>query len=308
MNRLESVGIYFTKDTIEKLESDEAQAVLECLALSMVTDIAPVEAKHAWHPSLQTLTAKFVSGTVGRFTCFAQKAFSLVKKEGGTVEDTCHQANRKTSQSIPKQKKSGGGGAYRAFCSYHSKGKFSAETLHELGKAYRGLSPEDKAYWQSVGEAATRAHKAGFKAFGTNARAHSGAPDLLDCHSALSERPADIPLPGTETSTGAIIAADSSWELQMAHMYFGTDSFSLQYQKVKDIATEERRKHLQELELSKEEEKQLLIYEGSAMEEDFVQQLAEHQETAGSFLRVASRLKSLLCLEWFVPVAYGVKA
>ena len=313
-----------SQDTPAKLSSPEAQAVLESLAQTLCTDIAPIEARHAsnremsllrnrgWSPSLQTLTSKFIGSTLGSLHKKMQSYLSR-----STQGESNHGADEASVQSKARtsskdSKRGGGGGAYRAFVSQKSRGrKFDAHTLSALGEEYRNLPPDQKLYWERVGQAGTLAHKHGFKSFpSSSSSTNSCGQDHFSIHASLMNHPVDVAAPGDVTDSGAIIAADDGLDIQVANTYFGPDAFEWQYSKVKEFANKERQQHLLDLEVSKNEENALLLYEGSSSETPFVQGFVKENmnETASGFALVGSRLFSLVCFDWIAPIFKMVKA
>ena len=310
-----------SQDTPAKLSSPEAQAVLESLAQTLCTDIAPIEARHAsnremsllrsrgWSASLQTLTSKFIGSTIGSLYKKMQSRLSR-----STQGESNHGADEASVQNKARtsSKRAGGGGAYRAFVSQKSSGKkFDAHTLSALGEEYRNLTPDEKLYWERVGQAGTLAHKHGFKSFpSSSSSTNSRGQDHFSIHASLMDHPSDIPAPGAVTDSGAIIAGDAGLDIQLANTYFGPDAFESQYRQVKEFANQERQDHLRGLEVSKNEENALLQYESSASETPFVEgfQKSNMDETASGFALVGSRLSSLVCFEWTSPIFKMVKA
>ena len=74
---------------------------------------------------------------------------------------------------LPVQKKArrGGGGAWRAYCHMHGKGrKFDAAVAAELSAGYAALTADERAKYESLGSLATDVHKDGHKAFGPRDR------------------------------------------------------------------------------------------------------------------------------------------
>ena len=78
----------------------------------------------------------------------------------------------------------GGGGAWRAFFHHKMRGnKFSGAMAKELSEQYRGLTPEQKAWYEDVGRFATAAHKCGQRSLGQKGPSSCGprdAPNGMD--------------------------------------------------------------------------------------------------------------------------------
>ena len=291
----------------------------------MVTDIAPIEARHAstremaqmqsrgWFPSLHTLSAKFISSTLGHLQTMAENARQAFNGSGTAGDKRQKQkdnANAGTeTQKKTRARKGGGGGAFRAFCSAKSEGaKFTAEVLRKLGEKYRSLSEEEKDFYRKVGAAATISHKEGFSSF--TKRAKTKTQDPLEIHAALSENSETAPLPGLQLPNGAIVAANTDWDLQVAITYTGSDSFTAQYQVVKDRAHQERKARMKQLELTLEETMELQQFEGSSVEDPFMKELTNKNmdEAANGFLRTSASGGRFISFQWIPPIARAAKA
>ncbi len=290
----------------------------------MVTDIAPVEARHAsnremaqmqtrgWFPSLHTLSAKFISSTVGHLQTMAEnarQAFNGTGTAGGKRQKQKDNAGTETQKAARARKGGGGGGAFRAFCSAKSGGvKFTAETLRKLGEQYRSLSEEEKDFYRRVGAAATISHKEGFSSF--TKRTRTKTQDPLEVHAALCENSDNAPLPGLQLPNGAIVAANTDWDLQVAITYTGSDSFTAQYQVVKDMAHQERKVRMAQVELTSEETMELQRFEGSSVEDSFMKELMNQNmdEAANGFLRTSASGGRFISFQWIPPISRAVKA
>lgn len=207
-----------------------------------------------------------------------------------------------------KKKSHGGGGAWRAFCSERCSGRsFTAETLAELGEQYRELSEQEYQRYKAIGEAATLAHKSGFQSFPSPTK-----PDTDAFKSGLQALAArkDAPLPGAELDSGVIVAADSDWDLKVSLMFSGPDSFYDKYQQIKQLAEEERRQRVMNVELGKKQVAELQAHAGSAVNHDFVQDTTKKNmtKTAGGFLLASGPANSVVSFDWVAPVSSAVKA
>ena len=64
------------------------------------------------------------------------------------------------------KKRTGGGGPFRAFVHMEASGtKMDADSMRDLGRRYRALSQEQRAFYQAIGEAGSSCHRAGLGAF-----------------------------------------------------------------------------------------------------------------------------------------------
>ena len=323
-----------TKDTEERLLSNEAQAILRSLAEVCVTDIAQVEARHAsnrelahmqnrgWFPSLPTLAAKFVCTTLGHLRKMVRAVSPMFDQHfesqpeqhaldgAGTKTQTGGHAHdrKKLKPGQTAAKKRTAGGAWRAFCHQMCGGeKFSAQTMAKLGEQFRALTPEQKEQYAIAGRAATLAAQHGFSAFGQAPR--KKAADKFSVHEKLVERLSDFPAPGTQLPSGAIVAANSDWDLQLASMRYGPDSFDEQYNKVKDLANMERKTRLQETELTKERLLELQEFAGCASADPFVQNLmGKNMTETGTGFLLSGQRANFVSFDWIAPISKAVKA
>lgn len=290
-------------------------------------DIASVEAKHAsnrevsllrsrgWFASLQTLSAKFIGKTLGAALSRARDMFKEAVGVGVAAVDPSPATAEPPpqSQNPHKKPKRGGGGAFRAFCSERGKGKkFDAATLSTLGEQYRNLSPQEREFYTRVGEAASRAHRAGFSSFGNRSTtSRNQRKDLLGQHLNLMDDLSERPLPGDFLASGAIVAGNSDWDLEISTLYRGSGSFQAGYEHVKALAKAERELKLQQQELSKYGKDAVLIYEGSACEDPFVDEISSQTysmtETSDGFLRGSSNLSSLVSFDWSAPISSAIQ-
>lgn len=290
------------------MASAEAQAVLRSLALFLHCDIAEIEATHSsnreatmlrtrgWFTSLETLSAKFVTKVVGKFT----GTLGAGKKPDKT--------DQKESSCKPKIVR--GGGAWRAFCHEKFRGvKFDKDTISAIAEEYRRLTPEEKQRYDLAGLAAVRAKRSGFSSFPRHSSVDSGAEP------ALFEHIDDIPGPGETTESGAIVAADSDFNLALLTTYRGNGYFNEKYQHVKQLAHRERKLRKDyELDLCAEEVEEFASLEESTRSSAHLPQQAAangHQQMSNGF-KVRSFFTTcettFVGVEWFPPVARATKA
>ena len=297
-----------------------------------MTDIAQVEARHAsnrelahmqnrgWFPSLPTLAAKFVCTTLGHLRKMARAVAPMFDRRPETEQQQVVATDAKAAKAAKRAKStksittdttkqsSSGGGTWRAFVHEMSKGKkFNAETLASFGEQFRALTPEEKEPYVVAGKAATLAAQHGFASFGQTPR--SKPVDHFSVHGKLVESVADIPAPGTALPSGAIVAANSDWDLHLATMYAGSSSFDDQYSRVKDLANAERKSSLKRSDLSKGQLLELQTYAGSASDDPFVQDILGQNmtETGAGFLRCGQR-KNFVSFDWVAPISKAVQA
>lgn len=211
--------------SVEALKSDECLAVIQALCLAISVDIGAIEAKHSsnrevtmmrargWYPSLQTLTAAFVTKCFSVLSGFLGLAGDLQESVSGTSKET---------KPSKEKTRGGGGGGWRAFVHERSAGvRFDGQSTSELAALWAELPAEEKARFQRAGQLATRAHAAGFQAFGPrrcSANQHAAVPELSI---------------GDVTNSGAIVAADPASMLDSALTYGGQQTFETRFQRAK---------------------------------------------------------------------------
>lgn len=250
-----------------------------------------------WLPSLQTLSARFISHTVSGLT-------SLFNTLG-------IKQNRKKNQNIPSdeskpplKKKRRGGGAWRAFVHFHCRGnRFSGETISQLAERYHNLSQEEFDFFAEVGEKAVQAHREGFLPFAKEPHCHSQSEQ-----SNLYTHPKEFPHVGDVTDSGAIIASSAGLQTQLQLMYFGEDQFLEGYQKLKKQVNKEA-KDLS-TDCTQQEEKDLQqFYEqtGTSSLVEWMKQ-GKHSEAINIFGQVGSSLPNLFVADWFPSVLSATKA
>ncbi len=295
---------------MEKLQSEEALAVVECIASLCSVDIAGIEARHAtnreishmygkgWLPSLQTLSARFISHTVSGLT-------SLFKTLG-IKQTQKKKRDIPSDKSKPPPKKKRGGGAWRAFVHFHCQGnRFSGERISELAEQYHNLSQEEFDFFADVGEKAVEAHREGFLPFAKDRLPH--------CHnqseqSNLYAHPQQFPRVGDVTDSGAIIASSAELQPHLQLMYFGEDQFLEGYQKLKKQVNKEA-KDLS-TDCTQQEENDLQHFSeqtGTSSILEWMKQ-GQHSEATKIFGQVGSRLPNLFAADWFPSVLSATKA
>ena len=155
-------------------------------------DIADVECRHAqtrdycmnrgrgWVPSLQAIAARFAC----RFSNFWR--YNSDQDPGD-------------KDGKGKQKKRvKGGGAWRADVHWMCKGaQFTMQSIQDIARKYRLLSPQERERFTLAGQAATAAHRSGHPAFG------QARPALQ------AGTRAAAPLPGTSLPGNVLVAADT---------------------------------------------------------------------------------------------------
>ena len=266
-------------------------------------DISTIEAKHAsnrevsllrsrgWVPSLATLSASFVSKTVASAVAQVQGAFKASRRSKKLDKDGC---------KAPKPKR-GGGGAWRAFVRHTCQGsRMAMGGFSELAKAYRALSPEDRAFYQEAGEKATLAHKEGHESFGPRTRRQPHRQSIYD-------HPATRPAPGTLTESGALVGTTAEIDRSLQLQCFGSQDVPTEFENLKARVNQERKQA--SVELTAEEEQEVLGFQRDVSDAFIVEGLTEteHTETASSFLNLGSSMSSLVSLEWFPPVGRVVQ-
>lgn len=262
------------------MASAEAQAVLRSLALFLHCDIAEIEATHSsnreatvlrtrgWFTSLETLSAKFVTKVVG--------------KCAGTLGMKTDKTDQRPSCE-PKTKIVRGGGAWRAFCHEKFRGaRFDKNTVSAAAEEYRRLPPEEKQKYDLAGIAAVRAKRSGLPSFAPHSSTASAAAP------ALFEHINDIPGPGETTESGAIVAADSDFNLALLTTYRGNGFFNEKYQHVKQLVLREQKLKKGELDLSAEE-----VEEFASLEEASKSSANLPQRAAANGHQQMSRLQTL---------------
>lgn len=273
-----------------------------------------MEAKHAsnrevallrskgWFTSLTTLSCSFIGSTLGKLLA---KSTTTTLGPGTAAADTVKQ-----SQKVVPKKRSGGGGGWRAFCRHRANGqKFTAHLLGQFGEEWRALGPQERAFYEQVGQAATRAHKAGYSSFPRErSQQQSRISDQLNNSNLVNVQP-QLRV-GDVLANGAIVAGHADWELPPYQMGFDGDSFQLQYNYVKNLAKEERDAHVKQLQLTTAENQALRVYEESSQEDPFIKNMIAQNitETASGFSRVGSVISSLVCFEWAPPISKAVQA
>ena len=208
------------------------------LAGILSTDIAAIEARHAsnremslmrargWLPSLQTLTSKFICRTVR-----AMKELLLIVRPSPERKADSGSARK------GKKRDKRGGGAWHAFMHESFSGgrkigrRFDKTLMSEMSDAYHALSPAEMARYEEAGIAARRAHLSGYCAFGKKppAMPSASAPKLY-LHAG------DVPAPGDETASGAIVAASDAQGLELAFQYQGPDAFLAGWEQARQLS------------------------------------------------------------------------
>lgn len=192
----------------------DGNAALEALGICSHCDIAQVECRHAtnrdftmlrgrgWRPNLEVVSAKFVCGT-----------FKAIK--------TSHERRIKKKVKKDAQKKvHRPGGAWRAFLSQRLRGQrpivdgsashTGEKTMKDYSEEYASLTQEEKAYFLEVGRLATIAGRAGYIPFGRPEKNKAKTKCLNDLQRVSI-------VPGTITSTGAIVMSDGNPDLALVH-------------------------------------------------------------------------------------------
>ena len=168
--------------------------------------------------------------------------------------------------------------------------KFDIQTIAQLSAEYRALSSEEKERYVAAGQAASLAHKTGFKAFGK--RRAAPAANVAEVAA----------LPGASSSSGALIAMDAPSGLDLAVQYHGQDTFANRYEHVLEDLRLARGES--ELALSEAERVALQKVSNEAGAEPLVQEAEQrgHNRIAGSFCKFAANLQGLVMLRWLSPV------
>jgi hypothetical protein len=191
-------------DTVEKMYSQLAQAMMHGIATMAQVDISGIEARHAaarrllltkslhtWQASLEQLAADFFCRgfVIRRNECMSQFR--------GEPVDSKRKAAAKARQKKPKQTKpksqdnskrkqtsrTGGGGAQRAF--FHERlqeemtpsvcgsKRSRKEVFTQLNAEFRALTPAQKAHYQDIGNSAAFSHLGGHRSFGVTRKVMS---------------------------------------------------------------------------------------------------------------------------------------
>ena len=281
---------------------------MEAIATGFSLDIAPIEARHSsnremtlmknkgWMTTLQCLSAKFISKTVGELTRRVDTSQRTKKEQKNTNKD-----NKKPAVGKKKSSK-GGGGAWRAYCHKHGKGKkFDIQTLQALATGYRSLSVEEKQVYVEAGKAAVRARKAGFQSF-------------------VSEQSRSDKKRASKQSQ-RLCDGDETCEVLAEFQYSGQDVFLDTYNSLISSLNAERAVATPNLvdaarsfrpsdsRLSKsfslQEQEDLAVFESDTGSVSVVDSMAKlgHCAMGSSFIKTGSRISRLVSLEWFPPVA-----
>jgi hypothetical protein len=179
--------------SVAALEGETSRSMLQALALMIETDIATIEARHAStrrlvtvkgtqvrSPMLQAISADWIC----RQQVIHKADLFLEQQNLGTDDQTkpTKKAKIGKTQKRVKRKRSGGGGAWRAF--FHDRAKGIRPTKlcpKELSAQYAALSVEEREKYRRIGAAGTFSHKAGFRAFGkTQKQCASAIVPFLD--------------------------------------------------------------------------------------------------------------------------------
>lgn len=220
-------------------------------------------------------------------------------------KNTKQEQEQETSQNEKKKRKKPGGGAWRAFVHFHSKGeKCGGDRFSELARMYRGLSSEERQVFVEAGEAAVRARHAGFKSF------HTTDSDKKKRHiqNKRALKPGDV------TDSGAIVAVDENSLAQLSLLYDGRNLFldgceTLKKQKktlhgestvsTADVLDESIADQL----FTEEEQLQLAEFEHSVPQASIAAGISGlgHESTGDLFLNQGSRSSMLTSLTWFPP-------
>ena len=217
--------------TKKLLMGPEAQVIISTLASVASTNIADVEAAHnstrdfssirsrGWSCSLEALSARFVlqqklrllGGTNIRGN---DKKEALVKRSMAALRCNPSPSLGEAVEGVRK-KRGGGGGAWRAFVSYHLPNKkLTAALAADLSSRYRQLDDAQKEWFAKAGAAGTRAHRHGHAAFGKRAPPQA--------------------LPGEQAAANpdAIVAVDAERD-DFSMVLLGYESFSEKYEAFK---------------------------------------------------------------------------
>ncbi|CAE7038707.1 unnamed protein product [Symbiodinium sp. CCMP2592] len=207
----------------------EAISIVKTLAWAASTNIADLEASHnstrdfsairsrGWTCSLESVSARHVlqqklrllgaTHTRGRRTFIAASLKRCMKIL------RCKLPSASGKKSKPRR---GGGGAWRAFVSFHAHGKKLTATLaSHLSQLYRNLDDEEKAWFAEAGAAGTRAHADGHKAFGERAPVQS------------------LPGEASRVNPDAVVARDVERQGDFSLVTLPGSSFSERYEEFK---------------------------------------------------------------------------
>ena len=286
--------------------------MLEALAVSFSLDISSVEAKHAtnremamlknrgWVESLQCISAKYISKCVGQLSA----RFKVVFGRASETKPMPTASETNPSQKKTRRKPGGGGGAWRAFCHFKSKGtKFTVQGLQALSDEYKKLPASEKQTYVESGQAAVLARRAGFTSYPKAPKKRNSS-----CRPAPGPKAREL-LPGDLTSAGAIVGVDAATALQMRMRYEGKDSFMEGYEEIKQELRNRSKIAPDDMEgdapLTKEEETQVARFEADTNSTWTVSHLQNSgfSRSADSFQNSGGKLRSFLSLEWFPPVA-----
>ena len=275
--------------SVDALQSQECQTLLESLASIMTLDIAKLECLHAknrehtllrsrgWVPSLETVCSKFLL----RFS-----NYSLVTRSKQKTE------SEETSSADPVRKKKKGGGAWRAFISAMCSGAMSMRQagVQELARQYRNLSDAELLRYTIAGQAGMEAARAGEPAFG---------PRRRGAHVQIADSPT---LPGVEDMSGAMVARDAD----VAVALVGGSPFAARYQQFKQELQGVARDDV----LSQQEQAELQAFAWPPVEDASRGRdlLAEAPTFRQSAERRATRTAGLNAVRWHPPVAQAVSA
>ena len=117
--------------------------------------------KHLYYMSGEFVGSRWLSAVFGEQTGNAGDEEDDGQQRSAPVESKPRKVRYDRAR-----KKRGGGGAWRAFCSTHAKGKWlSRELLHELSLRYHRLTKEEMDFWREVGRFATQQHRGGHTSF-----------------------------------------------------------------------------------------------------------------------------------------------
>lgn len=176
--------------TRDALQSAQCLAVLQALASCAHVDVAAIECKHS---STREHTLLRTRGWFPSFESIAAKAMFRFSKLSGTDADTGSHPKKK----LRVIKRRGGGGAWRAFVHEKLRGrKLTKEVATQLSNEYKSLAEPEMLRYQRAGELATYSHKKGYKAFSSSGLKMADSLQLP-------------PAVGSETDSGAIVAADA---------------------------------------------------------------------------------------------------
>ena len=307
--RTESKAVRREEDAAVRADSnstsDEYFAVVESVAQMTPCDIAQIESRHSsnreismmrargWWPSLKALASIFIARTVSRMRG---------SDPGAEPNAESFQTKRKRQK---KSRRRGGGGAWRAFVSSMlrgTRGGVPPSRFAELAEHYRALSDDQMAFYREVGEAAAKAHAAGYTAFGD-----------LAARPEVSRASADVPAVGDVRADGVIVAPDNALSFQEIQRYEGDDSFEQRYLQQRSIVLKEM-KDAARAQTAKREAQQKASMDAAlkSREDDLPAQLdrAGHTSSAAACVCMGTGacVNNLACLRWNPPIAEWVKA